>query len=55
MVTVGEIEIVVAGTVHRLRTGDAILFTADVAHGYRNVGAVDGLMYLAMAYAEDVG
>jgi transcriptional regulator with XRE-family HTH domain len=55
VVTVGEIEIVVAGTVHRLRTGDAILFTADVTHAYRNVGQVDGLMYLTMAYAEDVG
>ena len=55
VVTVGEIEIVVAGTVHRLRTGDAILFTADVPHAYRNVGQVEGLMYLAMAYAEDVG
>jgi transcriptional regulator with XRE-family HTH domain len=55
VVTVGEVEIVVAGAVHRLRTGDAILFRADVAHAYRNVGQVEVFMYLAMAYAEDVG
>jgi transcriptional regulator with XRE-family HTH domain len=55
VVAVGEVEIVVAETVHRLRTGDAILFTADVAHAYRNVGQVEVHMYLAMAYAEDVG
>ncbi len=55
VVTVGEVEIIVASTVHRLRTGDAILFTADVPHAYRNVGREEALMYLVMAYAEDVG
>jgi quercetin dioxygenase-like cupin family protein len=42
-------------TVHHLQSGDAIFFTADVPHAYRNVGAVDALMYLAMSYSDSVG
>jgi transcriptional regulator with XRE-family HTH domain len=55
VLSVGDVEISVAGACHRLHTGDAILFTADVPHGYRNVGPVEAVMYLVMTYAEDVG
>jgi transcriptional regulator with XRE-family HTH domain len=55
VVVTGALEISVASTDYLLRTGDAILFTADVPHAYRNVGAVEAVMYLVMTYAEDVG
>ena len=55
VVTAGAVEIEVAGTIHDLRAGDAILFVADVAHSYRNVGAAEAVMYLVMTYAQDVG
>lgn len=35
-----------------LRTGDAILFRADVPHTYENPGTRDAVMYLVMTYAE---
>jgi transcriptional regulator with XRE-family HTH domain len=37
---------------HRLETGDAIVFEADVAHVYTNVGPKECVMYLVMTYAE---
>jgi transcriptional regulator with XRE-family HTH domain len=54
VVTTGTVEVGVADVVHRLGTGDAVLFGADVPHFYRNVGAVEAVMYLVMTYAEDV-
>ena len=41
------------GETHRLNTGDAILFEADVPHSYINVGDHDCVMYLVMTYAEE--
>jgi transcriptional regulator with XRE-family HTH domain len=55
VVTSGAVEIEVEGETHRLCTGDAILFTADVPHRYRNPGPIDAVMYLVMTYADDVG
>jgi quercetin dioxygenase-like cupin family protein len=55
VVTAGTVEIGIEQTVHRLDAGDAILFGADVAHFYRNVGVIAAVMYLVMAYAEDIG
>jgi len=55
VVTVGILEVAVGETTHRLKTGDAILFTADVPHVYKNPGTVDAIVYLVMTYAEDVG
>ena len=55
VVTAGEIEIDVAGTVHRLYPDDAIIFRADVPHSYRNIGAATAVMYLVMTYVESVG
>ncbi len=55
VVTAGTIEVDVAGDTHRLETGDSILFEADTPHTYRNPGKVEGVMYLVMTYAEEVG
>jgi transcriptional regulator with XRE-family HTH domain len=55
VVTGGVVEIGVDESTHRLSAGDAIVFSADVAHSYRNVGPVDVVMYLVMTYAADVG
>jgi transcriptional regulator with XRE-family HTH domain len=40
------------GETHRLDTGDAIVFEADVPHSYVNVGSKECIMYLVMTYAE---
>jgi len=46
-------------TVHQrlasLGEGDAILFEADVAHSYRNLGSTEAVLYLVMTYVESVG
>lgn len=55
VVNAGIVDITVQRTVHRLQTGDAILFTADVPHAYRNPGNVDATLYLVMTYLQDVG
>lgn len=57
VVVEGQVEIVLepaAGQAetHRLETGDAIVFEADVVHSYVNVGSQNCLMYLVMTYAE---
>jgi transcriptional regulator with XRE-family HTH domain len=56
VVAEGQLELVVGeGThreTHRLDTGDAIVFEADVAHVYSNTGTKDCVMYLVMTYAE---
>lgn len=52
---VGEVEIVVADRSHVLHPDDAILFQADVAHSYRNLGGLTAVMYLVMSYIETVG
>ncbi len=56
VVAEGQLELVVGeGThreTHRLDTGDAIVFEADVAHVYTNTGVNDCVMYLVMTYAE---
>ena len=54
VIAAGSVEIDINGAVHRLATGDAILFGADVIHSYRNAGTVEALMYLVMTYASDV-
>ncbi len=51
----GEVEIVVEGEVHRLRSGDAILFEAGVPHAYRNLSTGASVLYLVMTYIEPVG
>jgi transcriptional regulator with XRE-family HTH domain len=55
VVTAGAVEIEVGGAKHTLQTGDAILFTADTPHVYRNRGKSDAQMFLVMTYADTVG
>jgi transcriptional regulator with XRE-family HTH domain len=55
VVTVGEVEITVGAHRQLLSTGDAILFTADAPHAYRNPANVEAVMYLVMTYPELVG
>jgi transcriptional regulator with XRE-family HTH domain len=55
VVTAGALEIRLEERVYRLKSGDAIVFTADVPHTYSNPGAVDAVIYLVMTYAQDVG
>jgi transcriptional regulator with XRE-family HTH domain len=55
VVNTGTVAITVCNTTHELKQGDALLFSADVAHAYRNLGTGDALMYLVMTYAETLG
>lgn len=55
VVSRGAMEIRVGKSKHELAAGDSILFDADVAHSYVNLGDEDALMYLVMTYAERVG
>lgn len=54
VVTSGAVEIVVGEECHRLSTGDAIQFEADVPHEYRNRGDRQAVMYLVMTYVTQV-
>lgn len=51
VVAEGVVDLDVAGAIHRLDVGDAIQFSADVIHSYRNAGSADAVMYLVMTYA----
>ena len=55
VVAAGVVDIDIAGAGHRLEAGDAILFSADVLHSYRNTGIGEAVMYLVMTYASDLG
>jgi len=48
VVTSGMVEMIVDGAPHKLRSGDSILFEADVPHEYKNVGSGEAVMYLVM-------
>jgi transcriptional regulator with XRE-family HTH domain len=57
VVTAGQVEIALYRPTgleerHRLDTGDAIVFEADVPHAYVNVGGEESVMYLVMTYAD---
>lgn len=53
VVSEGQLDLVVGKETHRLETGDAIVFEADVAHAYVNTGTKECVMYLVMTYAEE--
>lgn len=53
VVSEGQLELRVGKETHRLETGDAIVFEADVAHTYANAGSKECVMYLVMTYAEE--
>lgn len=50
----GSVEITVGGEIHSLAPGDAIQFTADTPHRYRNTSAIEAVMFLVMSYTEAV-
>lgn len=54
VVSSGVLELTVATNRHRLGTGDAIFFEADVAHSYRNPSNTALTIYLVMSYANRV-
>jgi transcriptional regulator with XRE-family HTH domain len=51
-VNAGSVDIHLGAELHRLGTGDAILFEADVPHAYVNPTGQEAVMYLVMTYAE---
>lgn len=53
VVASGEVEISFAQRTHRLASGDAIVFEADLPHAYANVGDEEARMYLVMTYADN--
>lgn len=55
VVNLGGIEITVGRESYLLSAGDAILFEADVAHTYQNLGDAEALLYLVMTYAQTIG
>jgi transcriptional regulator with XRE-family HTH domain len=55
VVTQGIVEIEAGGEIHRLETGDSIVFEADTPHAYRNPGKGEAVMYLVMTYAQEIG
>jgi quercetin dioxygenase-like cupin family protein len=55
VVSQGKVEIQVGDERLSLQKDDAILFEADVAHVYRNVGDNEAVMYLVMTYSDEVG
>ncbi len=55
IVTAGRLELTLGDEKILLDTGDAILFTADVAHSYANPDGTDCWMNLVMTYAVPVG
>jgi transcriptional regulator with XRE-family HTH domain len=52
MVNAGSLEIGLGTITHRLETGDAIVFEADVPHSYTNPGTTEAIVYLVMTYAQ---
>lgn len=54
VVAEGRLDLLVGKESHRLETGDAIVFEADVAHTYTNAGPKECVMYLVMTYAEEI-
>jgi quercetin dioxygenase-like cupin family protein len=56
IVAAGSVEIRPGGETPRvLKQGDAILFEADVPHGYGNVGDGEAILYLVMTYVQSIG
>jgi transcriptional regulator with XRE-family HTH domain len=55
VVTAGTVTLSVGPEEHRLATGDAIYFGADVPHAYHNPGDAPAMMYLVMTYVERTG
>lgn len=54
LVAHGELELSIGAEQHPLRAGDAIFFSADAPHRYRNRGAIEAIAYLVMTYPESI-
>jgi transcriptional regulator with XRE-family HTH domain len=54
VVAQGALTLTASGEQHRLSTGDAIVFEADVPHVYENPGTTPTVMYLVISYAQEV-
>lgn len=54
VVAQGEVELSVGAELHRLAAGDAVFFSADAPHSYRNRGAAEAIAYLVMTYPESI-
>lgn len=50
IVSSGKLELEVDGKIHKLDTGDAIQFAADVPHRYRNPGRATAVLYMVIQY-----
>jgi transcriptional regulator with XRE-family HTH domain len=50
----GKLAVDVDGVAYELEPGDAIYFSADVRHSYRNCGSETALAYLVMTYPQSV-
>lgn len=55
VVASGAVEISFAQRTHKLASGDAIQFEADLPHAYANGGEEEARMYLVMTYADEAG
>jgi transcriptional regulator with XRE-family HTH domain len=55
VVASGAATVRVGDDVVRLATGDAVLFTADVAHTYQNETDQPCVLYLVMTYTHEIG
>lgn len=50
VVAAGSLELSLGRVTHQLATGDAIHFTADVPHRYRNPGRTVAVLYMVITY-----
>lgn len=55
VVSAGTIELRVEQTVYTLHTGDALLYAADRAHGYRNVSTSTAVLYVVVTHEAPQG
>lgn len=54
VVASGRLAVEIEGMSYELGEGDALFFSADVPHAYRNPGAGNAVIYLVMNYPEAV-
>ena len=55
VVSSGTVEILINGHLPQLlNEGDSILFKAESAHSYKNIGTTEARLYLVMTYAQSI-
>jgi transcriptional regulator with XRE-family HTH domain len=56
VVSSGAVEILIEGHLPQLlNEADSILFKAESAHSYKNIGTTEARLYLVMTYAQSIG